>query len=54
MSPEIIAELAPTGVLRAGINLANFLLVTGKGRRAIPRAWRPIWRRRSRGGWRSK
>lgn len=31
MSPEIISELAPTGVLRAGINLSNFLLVTGKG-----------------------
>jgi polar amino acid transport system substrate-binding protein len=30
MSPEIVAELAPTGVLRAGINLSNFLLVTGK------------------------
>jgi len=30
MSPEIIADLAPTGVLRAGINLSNFLLVTGK------------------------
>jgi polar amino acid transport system substrate-binding protein len=30
MSPEIIAELAPTGVLRAGINLSNFLLVTGR------------------------
>lgn len=30
MSPEIISELAPTGVLRAGINLSNFLLVTGK------------------------
>jgi polar amino acid transport system substrate-binding protein len=29
MSPDIIAELAPTGVLRAGINLSNFLLVTG-------------------------
>jgi hypothetical protein len=28
--PEIVAELAPTGVLRAGINLSNFLLVTGK------------------------
>jgi polar amino acid transport system substrate-binding protein len=28
MSPEIIAELAPSGVLRAGINLSNFLLVT--------------------------
>jgi polar amino acid transport system substrate-binding protein len=30
MSPDIIAELAPTGVLRAGINLSNFLLVTGR------------------------
>ena len=30
MSPEIISDLAPTGVLRAGINLSNFLLVTGK------------------------
>jgi polar amino acid transport system substrate-binding protein len=29
MSPENIADLAPTGVLRAGINLSNFLLVTG-------------------------
>lgn len=31
MTPEIIAQLAPTGVLRAGINLSNFLLVTGRG-----------------------
>jgi len=30
MSPEVIAELAPTGVLRAGVNLSNFLLVTGR------------------------
>ncbi|MGE0514484.1 MAG: ABC transporter substrate-binding protein [Hyphomicrobiaceae bacterium] len=30
VSPEIVAELAPTGVLRAGINMSNFLLVTGK------------------------
>lgn len=30
MTPDIVAELAPTGVLRAGINLSNFLLVTGK------------------------
>src|SRR5260370_12101912 len=30
MSPDIIADLAPTGVLRAGINLSNFLLVTGR------------------------
>ena len=30
VSQQVIAELAPTGVLRAGINLSNFLLVTGK------------------------
>ena len=30
MSQQVIAELAPAGVLRAGINLSNFLLVTGK------------------------
>ncbi len=29
-SKDIIAELAPTGSLRAGINMSNFLLVTGK------------------------
>jgi len=28
VSPDIISDLAPTGVLRAGINLSNFLLVT--------------------------
>ena len=27
---QVIAELAPTGVLRAGVNLSNFLLVTGR------------------------
>jgi len=30
MSDQARAELAPTGVLRAAINLSNFLLVTGK------------------------
>ena len=30
MSQQVKAELAPTGVLRAGLNLANFLLITGK------------------------
>lgn len=29
-SAQAIAELAPTGVLRAAINMGNFLLVTGK------------------------
>jgi polar amino acid transport system substrate-binding protein len=30
MSDKVRAELAPTGVLHAGINLSNFLLVTGR------------------------
>lgn len=30
MLEEIRAELAPTGVLRAAINLSNFLLVRGQ------------------------
>lgn len=30
MSDQAKAELAPTGVLRAGINMGNFLLVTGR------------------------
>jgi polar amino acid transport system substrate-binding protein len=30
MSPDIIADLASTGVLRAGINLANSLLMSGR------------------------
>lgn len=30
MIPEALSELAPEGVLRAGINLGNFLLVTGR------------------------
>jgi polar amino acid transport system substrate-binding protein len=30
LSPAVLNELAPGGVLRAGINLSNFLLVTGR------------------------
>src|SRR5690242_21464812 len=30
MSQSIVAELAPHGVLRAAINMSNFLLVTGR------------------------
>jgi polar amino acid transport system substrate-binding protein len=30
MTEDIVAELAPSGTLRAGINMGNFLLVTGK------------------------
>src|SRR5437763_15967927 len=29
-TPQIVSELAPTGALRAAINMGNFLLVTGK------------------------
>ena len=36
MSDQARAELAPTGVLRAGINLSNFLLVTGRSEKAEP------------------
>jgi polar amino acid transport system substrate-binding protein len=41
MSPEVIAELAPTGVLRAGINLSNFLLVTGRSAAGEPEGVSP-------------
>jgi polar amino acid transport system substrate-binding protein len=30
ISPDIVAELAPTGVLRAGLNLSNFLLISAR------------------------
>ena len=36
MSQDAVAELAPTGTLRAGINLSNFLLVTGKAENGDP------------------
>jgi polar amino acid transport system substrate-binding protein len=36
LSPDIISDLAPTGVLRAGINLSNFLLVTKVNSRGDP------------------
>ena len=36
IDPTVKAELAPTGVLRAGINLSNFLLVTGKAENGDP------------------
>ena len=35
-SGTVRAELAPTGVLRAGINLSNFLLVTGRTEKGEP------------------
>lgn len=36
MSPDVVSQLAPRGVLRAGINLSNFLLVTGRSASGDP------------------
>lgn len=41
MSQDVIAELAPKGVLRAGSNLSNFLLVTGKSANGDPEGVSP-------------
>ena len=38
---DVIAELAPKGVLRAGINLGNFLLVSGKSPAGEPEGVAP-------------
>ena len=38
---DVIAELAPGGVLRAGINLGNFLLVSGKSPAGEPEGVAP-------------
>jgi polar amino acid transport system substrate-binding protein len=38
---DVIAELAPTGVLRAGVNLSNFLLVSGKSPAGEPEGVAP-------------
>jgi len=40
-SPAAIAALAPTGTLRAAINLSNFLLVTGRGADGNPEGVSP-------------
>ena len=41
MNDKAKAELAPTGVLRAGINLSNFLLVTGRAANGNPEGVSP-------------
>ena len=41
MTPEIKAQLAPHGVLRAGINMSNFLLVTGRSAAGDPEGVSP-------------
>jgi len=41
MTPDIKAQLAPHGVLRAGINMSNFLLVTGRSAAGDPEGVSP-------------
>lgn len=41
MSSDVVSELAPKGVLRAGINLSNFLLVTGRSAKGDPQGVSP-------------
>ena len=41
MSDKAKAQLTPTGVLRAGINLSNFLLVTGRSANGDPEGVSP-------------
>ena len=36
MNHDILSELVPSGTLRAGINLSNFLLVTGRAASGDP------------------
>src|ERR1700746_3656582 len=40
-SQQTVSELAPTGVLRAAINMGNFLLVTGKSPSGDPEGVAP-------------
>ena len=41
MHQQLLSEIAPTGKLRAGINLLNFLLVTGKATDGSPEGVAP-------------
>ena len=41
MPHPLAAELAPTGTLRAAINMSNFLLVTGKTESGDPEGVAP-------------
>ena len=41
MPHELVNELAPTGILRAGINLSNYLLVTRKSQSGEPEGVAP-------------
>jgi polar amino acid transport system substrate-binding protein len=41
VASQVVGELAPTGVLRTGINMSNFLLVTGKTASGDPQGVAP-------------
>ena len=41
VSPEVVSQLAPTGALRAGINMGNFLLVTSRSPEGNPEGVSP-------------
>jgi polar amino acid transport system substrate-binding protein len=41
MYEQIVSEIAPTGILRAGINMANIFLVTGKASNGDPEGVSP-------------
>lgn len=41
MSPNVLTQLAPSGVLRAAINMSNFLLVTGRSAGGDPEGVSP-------------
>ena len=40
-SQQVLSELAPTGTLRAAINMGNFLLVTGRSPSGDPQGVAP-------------
>ena len=48
VSQQIVSELAPTGVLRAGINMSNFLLVSSRDAAGGPVGVAPDMARRDR------
>ena len=41
MNQQLLEQLAPTGVLRVGVNMANFLLVTGESDNGDPEGVSP-------------
>src|SRR3974390_1313211 len=45
MPESAVSELAPTGVLRAAINMGNFLLVTGRTSAGDPEGVAPVMAR---------